>query len=175
MITLLLALSGVEGLLLTSETATHRVTGLFSREREADLREAVKRIPDLELKSVDFDRGEATFVYDAAKLFKGAKANERAQNFDRILKQASSHTFGIRPLCETPWEKLVQVEIPVAGLDCRGCELGTYEAIAKIDGVEQATASYKEGRVTARIDPAKTTREALVEALKKRNVTIKAP
>jgi hypothetical protein len=41
--------------------------------------------------------------------------------------------------------------------------------------VEQATASFKEGRLTARIDASKTSRDALIDLLKKRQVTIKAP
>jgi copper chaperone CopZ len=162
-------------LLLSAEQVTHRVTGLFSPEREADLREAVKSMPEVELVSVDFERGEAVFAYDPARLFKGVKETERVQRFDQLLRQASRHTFGARPRLETPWEKLVPVEIPVAGLDCRACELATYEAIAKLEGVERATASYKDGKVSARIDPAKTNRDALIAALKKRNVTVKAP
>lgn len=165
MITLLLA--------LLLEDATHRVTGLFSREREADLRESVKRMTDVELVSIDFDKGEAVFRYDPAVFFKGVKEKERIQRFDDWLRKASHHTFGIRPARETAWDKLQAVEIAVAGLDCRACELATYEAIAKIDGVEHATASYKDGKVTARIDPAKTTRDALVDALKKRSVSVK--
>lgn len=162
-------------LLLDVENVTHRVSGLFSREREADLREAVKAMPEVGLVSVDVDRGEAVFSYDPAKLFKGTKEAERIQRFDQLLRQASRHTFGARPPLETPWEKLAQVEIPVAGLDCRACELATYEAISKLEGVEQATASYKDGKVAARVDPAKTNREALIAALKKRNVAVRAP
>ncbi len=162
-------------LVLCSETVTHRVTGLFSREREADLRETVKKIPDLELKSIDFDRGEATFAYDPATFFKGVKEKDQIERFNNLLRQASSHTFGIRARADVAWDKLTLVEIPVAGLDCKGCELSAYEVVAKLDGVEQATASFKEGKVTARIDPAKTSREALVDALKKRNVAVKIP
>jgi copper chaperone CopZ len=62
----------------------------------------------------------------------------------------------------------------VLGLDCKGCCLGAYESIAKIEGVEQATASFKLGLVTALIDPAKTNRAALETALKQRNVTLKS-
>lgn len=157
------------------ESVKHRVTGLFCREREDDLREAVKRLADVELVSVDFDRGEAMFSYDPAKFFKGVKEKDRIERFDNLLKGVSSRTFGIRPLCAVPWDKLTRVEIPVAGLDCKACDLAAYESISKIDGVERATASFKEGRVTALIDPARTNRAALEAALKKRNVTIKTP
>lgn len=168
---MLLALLAV----LSLEEATHRVSGLFSPEREADLREALKALPEVELRRVDHERGEAVFAYDPAKLFKGVKEQDRIQRFDQLLRQASRHTFGIRPRTSVPWETLQSVEIPVAGLDCRACELAAYESVARIDGVERATASFRDGRVTARIDPARTSRQALIDALKKRNVSVKAP
>ena len=42
-------------------------------------------------------------------------------------------------------------------------------------GVAQATASFREGRITALIDPAQTNRAALETALKQRNVELKSP
>ena len=162
-------------LLLAPETFTHRVTGLFSKEREAHLREAVKKIPDLELLSIEFDRGEAKFKYDPEVFFKGVKEKDQVERFNNLLRQASSHTFGIRATGDVSWDKLTLVEIPVAGLDCRACELSVYEIVYKIDGVEQATASFKEHRVTALIDPAKTSREALVNALKERGILLDPP
>jgi copper chaperone CopZ len=92
-----------------------------------------------------------------------------------MIRNASTHTFGVRAVCTTPREKLKRIEIPVAGLDCKGCELAAYEAIFKIEGVEQATCSFKAGMMTALIDPEKTNKGALEEALKKRNVTLKTP
>jgi copper chaperone CopZ len=153
----------------------HRVTGLFSREREADLREAVKLLPEVAVVAIDFDSAEVTFSYDPAKLFPKMKEKDYLERFDNLLKTASTHTFGVRPLCTAPKDKLTRVEIGVLGLDCKACSLAAYESIFKIDGVEQATASFKEGLVTALIDPEKTNRAALVEALKKRQVTLKTP
>lgn len=153
----------------------HRVTGLFSRDREADLREAVKRLPEVEVVAIDFDSAEVTFSYDPAKLFPKMKEKDYLERFDNMLRTASTHTFGVRPLCATPKDKLARVEIGVLGLDCKACSLAAYESIFKIDGVEQATASFKEGKVTALIDPDKTNKAALEEALKKRNVVLKAP
>ncbi|MHA3771292.1 hypothetical protein ACXR0O_07110 [Verrucomicrobiota bacterium sgz303538] len=157
------------------QTITHRITGLFAPSREADLRAIVEQIPDVRLVSVDFDYAEATFAYDPAIAFKGTKAEDIQKRFDEKLRAVSQSTFGIQPLLTTPKDQLKRVEIPVAGLDCKACCLAAYEAIAKIDGVAQATASFKDGLVTALIDPAKTNREALQDALKKRNVTVKVP
>lgn len=153
------------------QEVTHRVTGLFAPEREADLREAAKAMPGVALVRVDFERGEAVFAYDPAVVLKGTKPQDRVRRFDQLLRKASSNTFGARPPLPVPWGTLVKVEIPVAGLDCPGCDLAAYESIAKIDGVERATASFREGKVTARIDPERTSREALIEALKKRRVS----
>lgn len=155
------------------EHVTHRVTGLYAPEREADLREAVKGMSGVELVRVDLERGEAVFAYDPAVVLKGTKPADRVKRFDDLLRKASRHTFGARAPLTVPWEKLVKVEIPVAGLDCPGCDLAAYESVSKIDGVEQATASFREGRLTARIDPERTSRDALVEALKKRRVGVK--
>jgi copper chaperone CopZ len=145
----------------------------LSAASAGDLRETVKKMTGVTLVSIDFESAEATFEYDPAKLFTGSKPKDYLDRFDNLLRQASTHTFGARPLCTTPKEKLTRVEIPVFGNDCKGCSLAAYESISKIDGVEQATASFKDGKVTALIDPAKTSRAALEEALKKRNVVLK--
>lgn len=168
MILLLLALQA-------PETFTHRITGLFSPAREAALREAVKQLPDVELVKVSFERGEAELRYDPAKLYKGVKEKDRVQRLDQLLKQSSRHTFGARPALEKPLDAFPLVEIPVSVLDCPGCELAAYEIVVKTEGVEYATASAKDGKLTARIDPAKTSKDALIEALKKRNVGVKTP
>ncbi len=50
--------------------------------------------------------------------------------------------------------------------------LATYESLCNIDGVVQATVSFKAGRVLALIDPVKTDRAALEAALKKKGVKL---
>lgn len=154
----------------------HRVTGLFSPDREADLKKVfMEKIPEVTLVSVDFKNSEATFVYDAELLFNKPKPEQLIERFDNLLRTHTLGTFGIREVCKTPKDKLAFVEIGVVGLDCKGCCLAVYESIYKIDGVEQATASFKEGLVTAWIDSKKTDRAALEEALRKRGVELKSP
>jgi copper chaperone CopZ len=157
-----------------AEATKHQVTGLFMKEREQDLREAVERIPQVKLVSIDFENAEANFEYDPAKVFPGAKPQQIVERLDNLLKSVSNHTFGIKPLRSAPLEQLRLVEIPVAGLDCKACCLAAYEAVYKLDGVERATASFREGRVTALIDPEKTDRAKLEDALKKRGVQIRS-
>jgi copper chaperone CopZ len=151
----------------------HRVTGLFQPDRVEDLRAIVAQLPGVKLVSVDFKSAEAIFSYDAATLGEGKPEKALEQLANRV-GNASRSTFGIKPLSATPRDKLTPVEIRVFGLDCKACALVAYEAVAKLDGVEQATVSFKEGRVTAWIDGTKTNRESLVEALTKARVEVPA-
>ena len=154
---------------------THRITGLFSPDRETALRTALEQVPGVALVSVDFAHAEGVFSYDPAIAFKGTKPEDITKRFDELLRNATRGTLGIAPLFTTPNEKLTRIEIPVIGCDCKACALATYEAIYKIDGVAAAAVDYKEGRVTALIDASKTTQPALEAALKKREVKLKTP
>ena len=152
-----------------------RVTGLFSPDREADLRAILKQWPDCTLTSLDFDRAEAVFRFDPAQLFPQTKPEQIIARLDEKLRAASNSTFGVKPPSTTPRDKLKRIEIPVAGLDCKACCLAAYEIVANIDGVEQATASFKEGRITALIDPQRTDRAKIEAVLKQRGVTLAQP
>ncbi|HWG41879.1 MAG TPA: heavy metal-associated domain-containing protein [Gemmataceae bacterium] len=153
----------------------HQITGLFSTDREQDLREAFKKIPEIKLVSIDFPNAEAICEYVPGKVFPNAEPGQVIQRLDGMLKSASNHTFGVKPLRTVPREKLKRIEIPVAGLDCKACCLAAYEAIYRLEGVETATASFRAGRVTALIDPEKTNRAKLEAALKQRGVGVKSP
>jgi len=154
---------------------THRITGLFSPDRETALRTGVEKLPDVKLVSVDFAHAEGVFSYDPAVAFKGTKPQDITKRFDELLRKATRSTLGIAALLTTPHDKLTRVEIPVIGNHCQACALATYEAIYKIDGVAAAAVDYQEGRVTALIDSSKTTQPALEDALKKREVKLKTP
>src|SRR5271166_1364886 len=78
-----------------AETVKHQITGLFAPDREPDLREVFENIPQIKLVSIDFKNAEATFEYDPAKIFPGAKPEQIVQRFDTLVKGASNHTFGI--------------------------------------------------------------------------------
>lgn len=148
----------------SAEGITHRITGLSCKERIPDLREAVQEQADVKIVSIDFDRAEALFAYDP-----------KLVSPERLRNLLGNRAFGIKLPLTIPRDKLESVEIPVVGLDCKGCSLGVYNVVMRVDGVEQVTASFKEGRVVALLDPIKTNRTALETALKKANVTVKAP
>ncbi len=150
----------------------HQITGLFSPDREKDLREAIARLPGVTVTAIDFGNAEITVQYDPKKLFPDAKPEQIVEQFDNRLRSVSHSTFGVKPLRAIPRDKLQSIEIPAAGLDCKACDLAAYEMIYKLDGVETATADFKAGRITALIDPSKTDRSKLEAVLKDRGVSL---
>jgi copper chaperone CopZ len=157
------------------ERFTYKLIGLFSKDREADLRKGFEELPDIKLVAVDFDNGEVTVEFISSKLFPGQKPERVTELINDKIRQATHHTFGVVPRRTVARDKLKSITIPVAGLDCKACCLAAYEIVARIDGVEQATASFKDGRITALIDPSKTDQAALEDALRKRGVDVTTP
>ena len=171
---LLCALSLALPLLHAEEqTGTYRLIGLSAPERESDLREVMKTVPDVALVSLDIAKAEVNLRFDAEKLFLPAKSKQPpapdkiTERLNSLIGGASKNTFSLTERSTVPADKLTKVEIPIGVLDCKGCRYAAYQAVAKLDGVERATVSATPSAIIAWIDATKTKREALEEALKK--------
>lgn len=157
------------------ERVTYRVTGLFDASREAVLREALAELPDFKLIDINFAEAEVTLEFDPQKLFPGQKPERVTELVSDKVRGATHSTFAIKPRRTIPRDKLEAVTIPAFGCDCKACGLAAYEAVANVEGVYQATASFKDGRVTALFDPTKTDRTKLEETLRKKGVDLGKP
>lgn len=142
---------------------THRVTGLCFPERVDELKAALKDHEHVKLLNVNYERAEIEVSY-----------NPKRFSREQIGHSIGGKGFGVKASL-VPWEKLRKVDIEVIGLDCKGCCLGTYNVLNRVEGVEQATVDLKNGRIQAMIDPEKTNQKALEQALKKGNVKLKNP
>jgi hypothetical protein len=154
------------------ERFTYRVTGLFDKCREKALRDAFAEVADIKLVGVDFADAEITVEFAPKRVFPDAKPQDVVERVSNRLRQATHYTFAVHPRRTVARDKLKEVVIPAAGCDCKACCLAAYEVVARVEGVYQATASFKEGRITALIDPAKTDKEKLTEELRKRGVDV---
>lgn len=183
---LALFLSAVVGQLETPDDATvHcRVTGLFQPDRVQDLERQVAEIstnadqpaPIVSVLSVDYDKADVTLAFDPdAAAFKGKSPEQVRTHVHEQLHHVSRGAFSLFPVSAVDPAALKEEVISVAGLDCKGCAYGAYRAVAPVEGVERAVVSFKDGRVTAWIDPAKTNRAALITALKKSQVDVLEP
>ena len=160
------------------QTGTYRLIGLSAAEREADLREVMKAVPDVALVSLDAAKAEVTLRYELEKLFPTAKPKQPpapekiTERISSLIGQASKNTFTVTAPSTVPADKLTKVEIPIGVLDCKGCRYAAYQAVAKLDGVERASVTATPSAIIAWIDVTKTKREALEDALKKVRVDL---
>lgn len=150
-----------------------RVVGLFMPERVDAFRELMEQFPEANPGSIDFDTATASIQFAAdSDLFRNAKAEQITERLNNRVRQLSTGLFSLKPFGEIPHEKLERVEIRIKGLDCKACSLAVHDILARVEGVEHATASFHESLATAWIDPATTSRAALVSALQERRVTL---
>jgi hypothetical protein len=164
-----------------AEESRHRILGLSAPEREPDLRESMKAIPEVQLVGLDHDKAEVTLRYDFIVLFPNynpkipLKPGDIEKRLDEKLRTATQGSFSLRPLCALPPNKLERLSIKIVIPDCKGCRLGTCNSISKIDGVELVRLGADFSEVIAWIDPMKTNREALIAAMKNARVEFPAP
>ena len=164
-----------------AEESRYGIRGLSAPEREPDLREAIKGIPGVQLVDLDLDKAEVTLQYDLSVLFptynpkKPVKPEDIEKSLDGKLRTATQGSFSLRPLCTIPQDQLQRLSIKISIPDCKGCRLGTYNSIVKLDGVELVHLSGDFSEVIALIDPMKTNRETLIEAMKKSRVEFPTP
>lgn len=158
-----------------AQTSEHAVTGLFSPDREQDLRNVMADVSEFELVHLDYENARATFRYDLHTLFptlnpkKPPTPEEINQRLNNLLRAASMETFTLKPAPAVPMEKLTKLEMNIGICACKGCRYAAYLVVTKMPGVEQATVG-SDNVVTAWIDPAKTDRAAVESALKKANM-----
>jgi hypothetical protein len=161
------------------QTSQYRIIGLFSPDRVQDLRDAMDYVNEFQLVNVDYENAQVTLRYDLKSILpdfnpkKPPTADQIEVRLDQILREASEHTFELKPLPSIPKEKLTKLEIHIGILDCKGCRYGAYLAAQRVEGVEQANVVTDPSLVIAWIDPAKTNRAAVEASLKKANVELK--
>jgi copper chaperone CopZ len=152
----------------------YRLTSLFDPERADDFRAFMgENFPEVKVLELSVELGEVTLVFDPRKLkpFQPAGTPEVArQRLSFLMRGASRGMFDVLPVLDVPLEEMAEARIPVQGLDCRGCSYGAHLAIARLEGVAQATASFKLGEVRVRFDRRKTSLQALEETLSTKSI-----
>lgn len=159
-----------------ASTLTLRVVGLFEPARQSALAAAIGQIPEVRLERLDVESAEITLAYDPqSRLLKNARPEQIRERLHNRLQQLTTGTFGLKvvsPLPRAQWER---IEIPIYGLDCQSCTYAAYEGLMRVEGVEQAIASFRDSLAIVWIDPTRTNRMVLEQALLQRGVTLAAP
>ena len=165
------------------QTTTYHLFGFSHPEREPDLKKVMQALPAITEYQLNQEKSEITLRFDPLALYPVSQHDRLRrqlplpekmiqEQLSKLLKQASRSTFDVSARSTIPEKKLTRVEIPVNPLDCKACRLGIYNIVAKTPGVSRAAISTEPSAVSAWIDPTKTSREALIEALTKKNVPL---
>jgi hypothetical protein len=161
------------------QTSQYRIIGLFSPDRQKDLRGVMEDIPEMKLVSLDYENALVTLRYDVKEILPDFNPKKPPleihieERLDKLLRAASDETFSLKPLSTVPKEKQTRLDIEIGILDCKGCRYGAYLAAIKIPGVEQAVVRTDPSILTAWIDPAKTDRASVEAGLVKARVELK--
>jgi copper chaperone CopZ len=152
---------------------TLRVIGLFMPQRADDFRKLMKQFPETSLPTVDYESAQATIRYAAdSELFRNAKPEQIVERINNRVRQLSGYTISVQLPGDIPDDKLTRIEFAIQGLDCMACSLAVHDILTRVEGVEHATASFRDGVANAWIDPNKTDRTKVEAALKQRGVTL---
>jgi copper chaperone CopZ len=148
------------------------VIGLFSPEREADLRAVFAQVPKVKLTAIDYRYAEITVEFIPSQAFPGSNEKDWPALLDNLVRAASTNTFSLRRLSGVSHDELEPIEMRILGLDCKACSLAAHETVVKVEGVAAATVNFREARLVALVDPKRVTRARLVEALKRLEVQL---
>jgi formylglycine-generating enzyme len=154
---------------------TWQIRGLFGPERQVDLQALfAEELPEIKVVDVDMANAEATFEFDPAVAFdprlKNAKPDALLFSFNGKLLRAARSTFSAHPRRNKPLEKLLWIEIPFEGLDCKACAYGVYSILIRMKGVEQAFADTSTGLATVLLDPEAIDEKAIRSKLREQGV-----
>jgi copper chaperone CopZ len=100
-------------------------------------------------------------------LFMGACGGEA----DGSAPERAAPSVGVAGSGAAATAELARVDFAVEGMTCGGCAVGTRAALEKLDGVEDADASYEESSAWALYDPARVTPERIMEAIRELGYT----
>ncbi|MGZ0163683.1 MAG: DUF1592 domain-containing protein [Planctomycetales bacterium] len=150
-----------------------RVIGLFMPERVDAFRKVMTEVPETFLESVDYKSAEAVLRYAPdCDLFRNAKPDQIIERLNNRVRQLSTGLFSVKILGAVSNDKLSRVEIAIKGLDCKACSLAVHDILVRVEGVEHATASFRDGMAVVWFDPARTNVDGLKKALTDRRVTL---
>ncbi len=151
-----------------------QVMGLFIPEQQAAFRSQMEQVEQATLEAVDYDSAEATIqVANDGDLFRGISDEQAVQRLNERIQHLSRGLFGIRPVSSVALKDRRRLDFQITGLDCKACSLAVHDVLIRQEGVMHATASFRDGVAVAWIDPEKTERSLLLEALKKAGVTVR--
>ena len=151
---------------------TVRILGLSDASRVNDFNEVIKKLPSLKIVSFDSDHATALVRYEPTIMDQrlGLRSASSTPStviplIDGLISAASGHTFTVTAPTEIADKNLKKLTFKVNLNDCKGCRYAAYIAVAKLEGLDRATVDSANHSLVAWIDPTKTSKKTVGDAL----------
>ena len=155
-----------------SSTVTVRIIGLSDASRANDFKEVIKKVPSVKLVRFDSDKASASLDFQPATQDQKSVPSGTVLPPDKVISlidglvgDASSHTFSVTAPTGVAEKNLSKLTYKVSINDCKGCRYAAYLAVAKLEGVDRASLDSSNNILVAWIDPTKTSKKAVGDAL----------
>lgn len=149
------------------KTVDFSISGMTCTSCEEHVKHAVNVLNGVLESSANYEKGTASVKFDESKILvtklveaidaTGYKVEKyELQNSANMVVQAS--TFQEASSVNT-------IELQVKGMTCSGCEEHVKHAVNELDGVTEASVSYKDGKAIISYDASKTSPEKIKKAI----------
>ena len=151
-----------------SQSTVHEVSlaieGMTCTSCEEHIDHAAMEVPGVLTAQSDFNTGETIIKYD-----------ESTSSRQEVIDAINATGYRVLSVIEKEGEQkpslsintvnLQELNLPVAGMTCTGCEEHINYEVNKLAGVSETEASYKKGQAVVKYDPTKTSKEEIIKAI----------
>lgn len=146
--------------------ADFSISGMTCTSCEEHVKHAVNELNGVLESSANYENGTATVKFDESKISvtKVVEAiNTTGYKVEKYELQNSGNIVQASTFQEA--SSINKIELAVKGMTCSGCEEHVKHAVNELEGVIEASASYKDGKAIISYDASKTSPEKIKEAI----------
>ncbi len=148
------------------KTVDFSISGMTCTSCEEHVKHAVNGLAGVLESSVNYKEGTASVKFDESKISvpKLVEAiNATGYNVEKYELQNPGNIVTASTFQEAA--SVNKIELLVKGMTCSGCEEHVKHAVNELDGVIEASASYKDGKAVISYDASKTSLEKIKVAI----------
>lgn len=142
------------------------ISGMTCTGCEEHVKHAVNALDGVLESSANYEKGTASVKFDESKILvtKLVEAiNATGYKVEKYDLQNSTNIIQTSTFQES--STVNKIEFAVKGMTCSGCEEHVKHAVNELDGIIEASASYKDGKAVINYDASKTSPEKIKEAI----------
>lgn len=155
--------SGIE--MSSIQQVNFEIKGMTCTGCEEHVKHAVNEVEGVTSVTASFKDGKATVQFDIQKVSKETIIDAINETGYTVVKSEVTTPDQLSESKSNVFYPISKIEFKVEGMTCSGCEEHVKYTTNQVEGVQEVTASYKEGNAIVVYDQTKATREQIVEAI----------